>query len=457
MCRPAGSFGNVDGHRHETHLFKVAMRRLVNSRLIFGNLLRVDAPHLIDRYNKALTAFGLPPTTMQSFRIDMTGYSPEIAEELGDQAYLDPNGVNRRFIILTPEQERLPVIHTQFSNTAGLMHDFFDGNRRVISAVTIKDALFGEIEETVAVVNDIEDLLKIDEVSFRVLSADGLLSKASELRLLVDTLTPSKDGWRDDAMLNRMVDLSHDTGDIRLNPLVPDKLVFPHKSYWAGHFGGIFLFHDGTGMTVICDREAPGFRRSRPWEVSYIDIRDQERIFDYLAKTGRLQLPQASWVETSGLYTHRALMAVHDLVRRTGPDLDLSGVDAVWLQTWIQRNARAIAEDGLYPFFQEALRALELGGAIRMSEISPGRRLLLVRADPAHEDKWLVNRLLARLSPFDFVSRFIFDKQGFYETYETYPENYRSHVVAHLSNTYLPDKAALRARLYGIDGARDDA
>jgi hypothetical protein len=63
----------------------------------------------------------------------MTGFSPEIAEELGDIQYLDPNGVNRRFIILTPEQENLPVVHTQFSNTAGLMHEFFDGNRRAVS------------------------------------------------------------------------------------------------------------------------------------------------------------------------------------------------------------------------------------------------------------------------------------------------------------------------------------
>jgi hypothetical protein len=80
----------------------------------------------------------------------MTGFSPEIAEELGDPDYLDPNGVNRRFVILTPEQENLPVVHTQFSNTAGLMHEFFDGNRRAVHAVTIKDALFGEIEEPVA-------------------------------------------------------------------------------------------------------------------------------------------------------------------------------------------------------------------------------------------------------------------------------------------------------------------
>jgi hypothetical protein len=36
-----------------------------------------------ERYNKALKAFGLPETVLEEFRIDMTGFSPEIAEELG--------------------------------------------------------------------------------------------------------------------------------------------------------------------------------------------------------------------------------------------------------------------------------------------------------------------------------------------------------------------------------------
>jgi hypothetical protein len=45
--------------------------------------------------------------------------------------------------------------------------------------------------------------------------------------------------------------------------------------------------------------------------------------------------------------------------------------------------------------------------------------------------------LLARLAPFDFVSRFVFDKQGFYEAYDGYSEGYRAHVVKVLSDTYL--------------------
>ncbi|MBW3096149.1 DUF6638 family protein [Pseudohoeflea coraliihabitans] len=433
------------------------MKRLAEQALIYGRLHAVEAPHLIARYNKALSAFGVAPTGLERFSIDMTGFSPEIAAALGDRDYLDPNGVNRRFIILTPEQEGLPVVHTRFSNTAGLMHAFFEANRRVISAVTIKDALYGEIEEDVTQVEDIEDLLRIEEVRFRVLSADDLTGKAAELRTLVDRLETSAEAWRDEAMLARMVALAQETGDIRHNRLVPDQLVFPHRSFWADHFGGVFLFRDARSMVVIGDREAPGFRRSRPWEVSYIDIRDHQRIFDFLARSKRIQVPQASWVERSGLLAHRAEMAVRALIGRTAPEIELDGKDAVWLQTYVQRHAAAVAEDGLYPFFQQALNEVARDGIVRLDEIAPERRLLLVRANPEHDDKWLVNRLLARLAPFDFASRFMFDKQGFYETYAGYPENFRAHVVSWLVNAYLPNKRALRARLYGLDGANENA
>ena len=115
------------------------------------------------------------------FDIDRTGFSPQVAEELGDYQYLDPNEVNRRFIILTPAQIDLPVVHTAFSNTSQLVYEFMSKNSRAIDALTIKDVIYGEIEDSVAKVDDIEDLLSINQVEFRVLSAEDVLGKAAEL------------------------------------------------------------------------------------------------------------------------------------------------------------------------------------------------------------------------------------------------------------------------------------
>lgn len=429
------------------------MKRLLEAELIYGRLLEISEPHLIERYNKALKGFGLPETKLGSFEIDMTGFSPQIADELDDRDYLDPLKVNRRFVIMTPDQENLPVVHTSFSNTAGLMHEFYTANARAISAVTIRDALYGEIEDTVAKVNTLEDLLSINEVVFRVLSAEDILSQASELRRLVDKLQSVPNAWRDDAMLKRMVELAKKTGDIRENTLVPDKLVFRHDSYWANHFGGVYIFHEEKQTTVICDKEAPGFRRSRPWQVSYIPINDHKLVFDFLMKTGRIELPRGSWAAATGLLQHRANMTLEGLIRETVPDADFESIDPIWRQTWLTRHAGLVAEEGSYPFLQDLSRKLSQTGQASLDDIPHQWRFLAVRAKPDHPDFWLTARLIAQLTPRDYVSRFVFDKQGFYDSYELFGEKFREHVVTTLASTYLKDKKSFRQRLYGIGGS----
>ena len=59
------------------------MNLLRDNELIYGRLLAVEGAHLIERYNKALAAFGVKPTLLKSFEIDRTGFSPQVADELG--------------------------------------------------------------------------------------------------------------------------------------------------------------------------------------------------------------------------------------------------------------------------------------------------------------------------------------------------------------------------------------
>ena len=422
---------------------------LRDNDLIYGRLLTVDEPHLIERYNKAMTAFGLKPTKLKSFQIDRTGFSPEIAEECGAD-YLDPNEVNRRFIILTPAQIGLPVVHTAFSNTSQLMFEFMTKNQRAIDALTIKDVIYGEIEDSVSKVEDIEDLLSINQVEFKVLSAEDVLGKAAELGKMVDRLKQEPDAWRDDAMLKRMVELAKVCGDIRENALVPDQVIFRHNAYWTSHFGGLYVFIDPDVTTVISDPAAPGFRRSRPWQVSYLSIRDADAVFRFLSSTGRIELPRASWIEQSGYLEHRAEMVVRGLIRDAEPDRNLSDVDKIWLQTWIHGHADLIAKDGNFPFLNAAKREINQFGQLRIEDIAPQQRFLVVRARPDHPDAWLTNRLISDFVPSDFVSRYIFNKQGFYRDYEGFSQAWRSHVVDVLKTTYLKDKAGFRARLYGL-------
>ncbi len=427
------------------------MKRLEESELIFGRMMTVSEPHLIARYNQALAGFGLPQTKLDNFRLDMTGFSPEVAKELKDPQYLDPHGINRRFIILSPEQQYLPVVHTAFSNTGQLMHQFFDGNRRAINALTIKDVIYGEIDDPVLEPRDIEDLLTIEQVQFKVFTGENLASQALELRLLIDRLKKEPNAWRDDAMLNQMVQLAKATGDIRTNDLVPTEVVFRHNTFWSSHFGGVYVFIDEDQTTVIGDASAPGFRRSRPWQVSYIDRRDSDLVFRFLVDTGRIDMPRGSWIERSGYLEHRVEMLVAMLAHHAEPDRRHNPSDRRWIKSWINNNTDLVDEEGTLPFLLWASREYESWEGLDLDEVDGRGKFILSRAKPDHPDAWLVNRLISDFVPFDFVSRFVFNKPTFYQDYEKWSEGLREHVVETVVDTYLEDKEDLRERLYGLD------
>src|SRR4026208_986278 len=56
-------------------------------------LLRVNEPHMVERYNQCLKAIGLEPTTRDHFTIDGMGFSPEIAAEKNNLQYLSLDGI----------------------------------------------------------------------------------------------------------------------------------------------------------------------------------------------------------------------------------------------------------------------------------------------------------------------------------------------------------------------------
>ena len=426
------------------------MNRLHENALVYGRMMRVDEPHMVSRYDTALAGFGLKPCGLDAFEIDMVGWSPQVAEALGDRRYLDPGGVNRRFILLSPEQRRLPVVASSFSNTGQLMHRFLESNARAVNALTIKDVVYGEIDDPVLEARDIEDLLAIEQVEFKVFTGDDVAAKATELRTLSDRVLKEPDAWADDELLTRMVALAKVTGDIRTNTLVPDELVFRQDAFWTEHFGGVYVFLDERQTTVIGDPDAPGFRRSRPWQVAYIDRRDRALVYRFLLETGRVEPPRGAWIERSGFLDHRIEMALTKLAFAVEPDRTHDPADRRWRKRWLASHADAVNEEGTVPFLQWAAREMETWAQIDLDEIDARGRFLLSRANPAHKDAWLVNRLMSEYVPFDFLARFAFHKEGFYADYETWPDALQDHVVKRVAEDYLKDKKGFRRRLFGL-------
>jgi hypothetical protein len=55
------------------------VKRLIKKGLMFGNLVAVDSPALVERYNRALKHLTGRETKLTDFYIDISGYSLEIS------------------------------------------------------------------------------------------------------------------------------------------------------------------------------------------------------------------------------------------------------------------------------------------------------------------------------------------------------------------------------------------
>ena len=425
------------------------MERLIDNALIYGGLLRVTQPHMVERYNAALRQFGLTETKLEAFSIDATGYSPEIAEETGDEYYLDPHGINRRYIILSPEQGTLPVVNINFSSTTDLVHAFFEQNDEALQVLTLKDVVFGEIDNSTYRVDDLDDILSIKRVEFVVRTAGNLLGKAESLEALIGKFHADADGWRDDALLNEMLELSRDVGDPRNNAIIPGKTRFEQKSFWTRHFNGIYVFHDdGEEAVVIGREERPAFALGQSNLKRYLSLKSYDDIYSYLYITDRLELWNAAWLEKSEILDLRIKQLVYAAVTRVNPKANLLELDDVWIKNWVRDNFELLAEDGTFPFLTRMKKNAFNGKPVNLDEVQPEHRFLTMRANPEHPDHWVVNRLLSEYVPFDFITRFIVNKEAFYQDYEGFEAKFRDYVVHAVTSTYFPQRREFLDRMF---------
>ncbi len=422
------------------------MERLIDNALRFGGLMEISQPHQVERYNNALEGLGLPRTGCTRFSIDATGFSPEVAEDLGNRQYLDPNGVNRRFIILSPSQGELPVVSINFSSTTEIVKAFFRRNAEALQLLTLKDAVYGEIENSTYRIDDLDDVLSIKQVEFKLSTVNALLDKAGQLQDLIERFHREEDAWMDDDLLEEILELGKVCGDVRHNKLVPRHRQFEQRSFWTRHFDGIYVLHEDNGETVVIGGDhLPDIARVPDRCLSFSDTDD---VYRYLWQTGRLEPFNPDWLTASRVLEHRMDYYVRHAVTHLEPDRDLIKLDNMWISNWVRDHLDDISHDGAFNFLSRVRKIAANGGHYDFDDVPADHRFLAVRAKPGHPDSALVNRLISEYIPFDFVTRFIVNKERFYKDYPDYPDAYRDYIVHTITSTFFPDKESFWRRMF---------
>lgn len=220
------------------------MKRLIERGLMFGNLIRISSPALVERYNRALKQLTGKKTRLKSFHIDISGYSPEVGDSLGDHLYLNEGGCNRQFILLTTEQKTSPLLNAQFSTSRGILRQFIEENEAQLFALTAKDAVTGELLNSVYSVEKPARLFDIRKVTIEADTTEAHVKSAEELAGKIERFKREDDAWWDDVLIAEMIGLAKKTGNVTRAPLELKKMVFSQDNFWTKHFGGIYVFRD---------------------------------------------------------------------------------------------------------------------------------------------------------------------------------------------------------------------
>lgn len=426
------------------------MKRLISKGLMFGNLVEISSPQLVERYNRALKHLTGKTTAQTDFHIDISGYSPEIGDELGDDLYLNPNGCNRQFILLTTAQKSAPLLNIKFSTSRGILRQFIEANESQLFALTARDAVAGELMDTVFEVSTPAKLLDYRKITVEADTIGGHVADAEKLAGLIDRFRSEPDGWRDDVLIAQMIGLAKKTGDVTRVPIRLPAMSFEQPDFWTAHFGGLYVFRSVPLPGVLSTRPRASLG---PMPVSpVLDLSMRNHVAEWLDRNGLVEpIVQARGADAAAILRQKMDFILVDAADTLG--LDIGDARRTELRKIALRLGDQLPEE--FQGLAALLRWVEGAGTWpRLSSEHPSYFYTLRATAGPNRD--LVNMLLAQLSPLDVRQMFITHKELFYATYATWSDRKRQYVADFLEREYQVDKQGARAALFGPEPGMDD-
>lgn len=420
------------------------MKHLIDHRLMFGNMILVESPVWVERYKKALASLTGRTTALTEFYIDISGYSPEIAHELGNEDYLKPKNGHRQFIILTSQQASSPMLKGEFSFLREGLKAFIRNNEAAVTTITAFDVLVGDIDDSAWRVKSAADLDKVRSVRFSAGSLNGGCKDSSKMKDMADRFINEPDAWADDLLVSDMVQLAKKGGDLVRNPVQIEDLTLRTENYYADLFGGVYVIRSSNPRMMIF--RDPAVRRAT--EINGYAVHDlysgawlydalsREGLTEPLTQLGNVALPTVQRKRDYAL-----LAALCDHAPQEITELDSRSL----------RFAFGRADINTSPVLSsltEVCKDLEMDAYIEVPKTSHKVWPYLHRAvhGPAEH---VVNAVLAENSQDDPAALFALNKPAFLKKYVHWAEARRVHFSQRIAQDYLLRKPQFREETFG--------
>lgn len=408
------------------------MKRLELAGLYGNGLVRIDTKELVRRYNDCLQGMGIEPTTLESFRVDGVGWSPEVAQEREDLFYLSHGVENPLAVILTPDQRRKPVYISFYSFMRELMDQYFARFSREIADLTSETALHLDLDQGLSVYRKPLDLLLVGEITVRTSAAGELQEAARHQRQLVSRFLEPGEAWFDPALRSGILQSARTHGDLRGRHLFIPETTFADTEVFATKaFGGVFVFRglaSCESLLVFEDSDQmPKLPRGSETRVYAIG---NLRWLLLLLEEGVLEIDLAHYKQHPDELARIQDCLLADTICARYPDIDYTKLSASQKKGYINRLKAEIP--GTYFELEVLTRQLESGDLPKAEDLSLEVQSLIChpRRQMPPLLRHLLWQLLSRAHPVDVWRVYRHNKELFYEVYNTWPDNKKEWAVA---------------------------
>lgn len=408
---------------------------LIKAKLYGGGLVRIRSAALVERYNRCLERLGAAPTKLAEFRIDGMGWSPEVAEEKGEQNYLCPDIASQAAIIVSLDQRKMPIYVPFSSYTRRLVGAFFSRYKDEIADITSTNVIALAIDHGISRIKEPHELLAIDHVVVTTMTDSLVMAAAREQHGLVDRFLADDEAWLNEELRQSIIASGEQHGDLRRRKLdIPEMRFDDLRSFHVRLFGGVFVIRTEEGkedVLVVEDKASvsPGtMRRSNVFHVL------DRKLIESLYSLGVIEV-DFDWYQKNPEEINMMLECMMaDTVCSGAGDVDYISLSPV--------QRKRLASDKLPDAFHELERLrkmLSRNVAPSFGDLSRETQLLLLRP---HErlPNWyqeVIWQLLLRITQINPLQLYAYDKNLFFRIFDTWPASKQMWAVNLIASNHM--------------------
>ncbi|SDS46966.1 hypothetical protein SAMN04515667_2248 [Formosa sp. Hel1_31_208] len=409
------------------------MNKLIAANLYRSELIPVSGK-LVERYNKCLLKMGFTETKLAHFSIDGMGWSPEIAEEKGDENYLCNGESNPHGIIISPLQNKKPVYLPYHTFDRDMMQLVFKTHGDKINDITRDSAICIDFDQGIDAFYEPLDVLKYQTVTIRFHLIENLDHVRDEQLQLIERFKHGNN-FIDEDIHQELLDSALKYGDLRERDLNLSPLLFQTDSFYTKSFGGVYVLRDFISPIVVFE-DQKWYRESIKDTIHDVLIFhiSQPELIEKLRDHIIIAYDLEEIVNTKRYDRIKKFEFAQYLKDTKHPIRDILN-DSLLFKSYLNKvdiNTRKKVMS-----VERYLEKLETSNQFKIADIVDADLFEAMHEPhsslhPKHQD--LIWKLLVNIAPKDVLFLYWYDKQEFYKQYDTWSDSFQDWVIETISN-----------------------